>query len=140
MSASCRTVSFSFEPVRSECLRRTQWLHKGRPSCPFCTRHELAPWPKSDDNIYIIIYIYIYRRARCTTRTCGARSGSPQLHHETLSLPFFWVILVCTVGKHNVQRRSLHSKMLNHRMPDAVALALGHIGVQVQRRDSRISN
>ena len=26
-----------------------------------------------------IIYIYIYRRTRCTTRTCGARSGSPQL-------------------------------------------------------------
>ena len=25
------------------------------------------------------IYIYIYRRARCTTRRCGARSGSPQL-------------------------------------------------------------
>ena len=28
----------------------------------------------------VYIYIYIYRRARCTTRTCGARSGSPQLN------------------------------------------------------------
>ena len=26
-----------------------------------------------------VVYIYIYRRARCTSRTCEARSGSPQL-------------------------------------------------------------
>ena len=31
------------------------------------------------------IYIYIYRHAHCTSRTCGARSGSPQLHRQLLT-------------------------------------------------------
>ena len=72
VSASFRTISFSFEAIRGEYLSRTQWLRKGRPSCSFCTRG-------LNRTIYIYIYIYIYRRARCTTRTCGARSGSPQI-------------------------------------------------------------
>ena len=76
VSVSFRTISLPFEAIRGEYLSRTQWLRKGRPSCPFCTRYKLAPWPKTDDRY---IYIYIYRRTRYTTRTCGARSGSPQL-------------------------------------------------------------
>ena len=75
VSASFRTISFSFEAVRDEYLSRTQRLRKWRPSRPFCTRHKLAPWPKTD-NRYIIgaslsephmyekyserVYIYIY--------------------------------------------------------------------------------
>ena len=51
--ASFRTISFSFKAVRSEYLSRTQQLRKGRPSCPFCTRHKLAPWPKTTYDIYI---------------------------------------------------------------------------------------
>ena len=37
--------------------------------------------PKSFEILMEIfnILVYIYRRTRCTTRTCGARSGSPQL-------------------------------------------------------------
>ena len=57
VSASFRTISFLFEVIRGEYLSRTQRLRKGRPSCPFCTRHKLAPWPKTYD-IYIYIYIY----------------------------------------------------------------------------------
>ena len=30
-------------------------------------------------------YIYIYRHAHCTSRTCGAHSGSPQLHRQLLT-------------------------------------------------------
>ena len=52
VSVSFRTISLPFEAIRGEYLSRTQWLRKGRPSCPFSTRHKLAPWPKSDD-IYI---------------------------------------------------------------------------------------
>ena len=63
VSASFRTIYFSFEAVRSQYLSRTQRLHKGRPSCPLCPRHKLAPWPKKY-NIY-----YIYRHARCTSIT-----------------------------------------------------------------------
>ena len=58
--ASFRTISFSFKAVRSEYLSRTQRLRKGRPFSPFCTRHKLAPWPKTTYDIYIYIYIYIY--------------------------------------------------------------------------------
>ena len=54
-----RTISFSFEAICGEYLSRTKRLRKGRPSCPFCTQHKLAPWSKTDD-IYIILYIYIY--------------------------------------------------------------------------------
>ena len=59
VSASFRTISFAFEAIRSEYLSRTQLQRKGRPSCPFRTRHKLVPWPKMDDR-----YIYI----------CGRRS------------------------------------------------------------------
>ena len=45
--ASFRAISFSFKAVRSEYLSRTQRLRKGRPFCPFCTRHKLAPRPKT---------------------------------------------------------------------------------------------
>ena len=55
--ASFRTISFSFKAVRSEYLSRTQRLRKGRPFCPFFTRHKLAPWPKTTYDIYIYIYI-----------------------------------------------------------------------------------
>ena len=34
------TISFSFEAVHGEYLSHMQRLHKGRPSCPFCTRHK----------------------------------------------------------------------------------------------------
>ena len=54
VSAALRTIPFSFEAIRGEYLSRTQRLHKGRPSCPFCTRHELVPWPKTDNR-----YIYM---------------------------------------------------------------------------------
>ena len=67
VSVSFRTISLPFEAIRAEYLSRTQWLRKGRPSCPFCTRYKVAPWPKTYDRyIYIYIYIYIYRRTRCT--------------------------------------------------------------------------
>ena len=55
VSVSFRTISLPFEAIRAEYLSRTQWLRKGRPSCPFCTRYKLAPWPKTYDR-----YIYIY--------------------------------------------------------------------------------
>ena len=53
VSVSFRTISLPFEAIHGEYLSRTQWLRKGQPSCPFCTRYKLAPWPKTDD-----IYIY----------------------------------------------------------------------------------
>ena len=62
VSVSFRTISLPFEAIRGEYLSRTQWLREGRPSCPFCTRYKLAPWPKTYD-IYIYIYIYIYTDA-----------------------------------------------------------------------------
>ena len=62
VSFSFRTISLPFEAIRAEYLSRTQWLRKGRPSCPFCTRYKLAPWPKTYDR-YIYIYIYIYTDA-----------------------------------------------------------------------------
>ena len=43
VSASFRTISFSLEAIRGEYLSRTEPQRKGRPSCPFCTRHKLAP-------------------------------------------------------------------------------------------------
>ena len=55
VSASFRTISFSFADVHNEYLSRMQRLHKGWPSCPFCTRHKLAPWPKQTYDIYIYI-------------------------------------------------------------------------------------
>ena len=60
VSVSFRTISLPFEAIRAEYLSRTQWLRKGRPSCPFCTRYKLAPWPKTYDR-----YIYIYILGRC---------------------------------------------------------------------------
>ena len=56
VSVSFRTISLPFEVIRAEYLSRTQWLRKGRPSCPFCTRYKLAPWPKTYD-IYIITVV-----------------------------------------------------------------------------------
>ena len=53
VSVSFRTISLPFEAIRAEYLSRMQWLRKGRPSCPFCTRDKLAPWPKTYDR-YII--------------------------------------------------------------------------------------
>ena len=73
VSALFHTISFSFEAVRDEYLRRMQRLHKGRPSCPFSTRYKLPHGLKRT------IYIERERLARCTSRTCGARIGSPQL-------------------------------------------------------------
>ena len=46
-------ISISFEAVCGEYLSRTQGLRKGRPSCPFCTRHKLAR------GLRCTIYIYI---------------------------------------------------------------------------------
>ena len=61
VSVSFRTISLPFEAIRAEYLSRTQWLRKGRPSCPFCTRYKLAPWPKTDDRYNYILYnIYIF--------------------------------------------------------------------------------
>ena len=63
VSVSFHTMSLPFEAIRAEYLSRTQWLRKGRPSCPFCIRYKLVPWPKTYDRyiyIYIIIYNYIY--------------------------------------------------------------------------------
>ena len=57
VSAAFCTISFSLEAICGEYLSRTQRLRKGRPSCPFYTRHELAPWPKMDD-----IYLYILEK------------------------------------------------------------------------------
>ena len=60
VSVSFRTISLPFEAIRGEYLSRTQWLRKGRPSCPFCTRYKLVPWPKTY-NIYIYtVQVYIY--------------------------------------------------------------------------------
>ena len=42
VSASFRTISFLFEVICGEYLSRTQQERKGRPFCPFCTRHKLA--------------------------------------------------------------------------------------------------
>ena len=42
VSASFRTISFSFEAIRGEYFRRTERQRKGRPSCQFCTRNKLA--------------------------------------------------------------------------------------------------
>ena len=71
VSASFRTISFSFEAIRAEYLSRTQWLRKGRPSCPRCTPHKLAPWPKTDDR-YIYMYNYIYIYILVNVKHCGA--------------------------------------------------------------------
>ena len=57
MSASFRTISFSFEAICGEYLSRTQRQRKGWPCCPFCTRHKVGPWPKTDDRTDDI-YIY----------------------------------------------------------------------------------
>ena len=43
VSASFRTIFFSFEAIRGEYLRRTERQRKGQPSCPFYTRYKLAP-------------------------------------------------------------------------------------------------
>ena len=51
VSFSFRTISLPFEAIRAEYLSRMQWLRKGRPSCPFCTRYKLAPWPKTNDRM-----------------------------------------------------------------------------------------
>ena len=51
VSASFHKISFSFEAICGEYLSRTERQRKGRPSCPLCTRHKLAPWPKTDDTI-----------------------------------------------------------------------------------------
>ena len=48
VSASFRMISFSFETIRGKYLSLTLWLRKGRLSCPFCTRHKLAPWDSRD--------------------------------------------------------------------------------------------
>ena len=52
VSASFSTISFSFEVIRGKYLSHTQQQRKGRPFCPFCTRHKLAPWPKRMYDIY----------------------------------------------------------------------------------------
>ena len=43
VSASFRMISFSLEAIHGEYLSRTELQRKGLPSCPFCTRHKLAP-------------------------------------------------------------------------------------------------
>ena len=106
VSVSFRTISLPFEAIRAEYLSRTQWLRKGRPSCPFCTWYKLAPWPKTDDIYnYIYIYIYIYRRTRCTTRTCGARSGSPQIYIDALAVLLVHVGLAQARPKYSVLQK-----------------------------------
>ena len=92
MSVSYRTISLPFEAIRAEYLSRTQWLRKGRPSCPFCTRYKLATWPKTYDRyIYILaeaarlrrastaIYAHGYSHELCTVLYCCgvAENGSP---------------------------------------------------------------
>ena len=66
MSISFRTISLPFEAIRGEYLSRTQWLRKGRPSCPFCTRYKLTPWPKTYDR-------YIQCKLQFTTTTTTAQ-------------------------------------------------------------------
>ena len=60
MSVTFRTISLPFEAIRAEYLSRTQWLRKGWPCCPFCTRYKLAPWPKTYDRYNNFIYLYNY--------------------------------------------------------------------------------
>ena len=73
MSASFRTISFTFEAVRGEYLSRTQRATQ-RPAILSMQQKEIYGKP------YVRrIYIYIYRRGRSETCQCGARSGSPQL-------------------------------------------------------------
>ena len=77
MSASFRTISFTFEAVRGEYLSRTQRATQ-RPAILSMLQMEIYGKPYVR-RIYIYIYIYIYRRGRSETCQCGARSGSPQL-------------------------------------------------------------
>ena len=67
VSVSFRTISLPFEAIRAEYLSRMQWLRKGRPSCPFCTRYKLAPWPKTYDR-----YIYLLYPILVNAKHCGA--------------------------------------------------------------------
>ena len=60
VSDSFRTISLSYEAIHSEYLSRTQWLRKVWQFCPFCTRHKLAPWPKTYDR---------YQRVLCRDDT-----------------------------------------------------------------------
>ena len=76
MSASFRTISFSFVAVRGEYLSRTQRATQ-RPAILSMLQMEIYGKPYVR-RIYIYIYIYIYRRGRSETCQCGARSGSPQ--------------------------------------------------------------
>ena len=80
MSASFRTISFTFEAVRAEYLSRTQRATQ-RPAILSMLQMEIYGKPYVR-RIYIynyINYIYIYRRGRSETCQCGARSGSPQI-------------------------------------------------------------
>ena len=88
VSVSFRTISLPFEAIRAEYLSRTQWLRKGRPSCPFCTRYKLAPWPKTYDRYvynwgeperahtdkFRFCRVYIYILGRCLQH----RGGEPE--------------------------------------------------------------
>ena len=75
VSASFRTISFTFEAVRGEYLSRTQRATQ-RPAILSMLQMEIYGKPYVRR---IYIYIYIYRRGRGETCQCGARSGSPQL-------------------------------------------------------------
>ena len=70
MSASFRTISFTFEAVRGEYLSRTQRAMQ-RPAILSMLQMEIYGKP-------YVRRIYIYRRGRSETCQCGARSGSPQ--------------------------------------------------------------
>ena len=61
VSVSFRTISLPFEAIRGEYLSRTQWLRKGRPSCPFCTQYELAPWSKTYDRYIYTVQVAKYK-------------------------------------------------------------------------------
>ena len=80
---SFRTISYWFKAVRSENLSRTQRLRKGRPFCPFCTQHKLAPWPKTTYNIYIYVTDLC-----CTYLNCVVLLGMHALlvHHHVCLL------------------------------------------------------
>ena len=64
VSASCRTISFSFEAVCGEYLSRTQRVMQRAAILSICYG---KPYVRR-----IYIYIYIYRHGRSETCQCGA--------------------------------------------------------------------
>ena len=71
---TCKLSSFQAITMSSEAV-----------CCEYCTVCEQRPFSQDQIEIYgrmydTHIYISTYRQNRCTSRKCGAHSGSPQIH------------------------------------------------------------